>query len=105
MNEEIKRIIGAALEKKGYEKNEESILDFLLYSAKEIHSEVTGSRRWWDEVFKVVDVDGTKIGYDWAETTGDDSARDKGWEFDPESVCFVEEETVTVTKTVYKPKA
>jgi hypothetical protein len=103
MKEEIKKVIEAALEKKGHAKTDENIMDFLLYSAKEVYCEVTDSRRWWDEVFRVVDVDGTKIGFDWANTTGDDSARDKGWEFDPESVCFVEEETVT--KTIYKPKA
>lgn len=33
-----------------------------------------------------------------ARTTGDDSAQDKGWTFDPATISEVESYTVTVTK-------
>jgi hypothetical protein len=62
------------------------------------------SHRWWDNFFRVVDVNGMKIGFLWASTTGDDSAKDKGWEFDPSTICEVEEKTETRVITTYVPK-
>lgn len=45
----------------------------------------------------VVEVDGMLIGFDGATTTGDDSPSDKGWEFNPSSICEVQAKEVTTT--------
>ena len=58
-------------------------------------------RRWWTETFRVVEIDGTLIGYEYATTTGDESAAEKGWEFDPLTICKVVAREVTMT--VYDP--
>lgn len=63
--------------------------------------EVISSSRWWDNLFVVNKINGRLIGYEWANTTGDMSIWDTGWEFDEDSICFVE--PYTVTKTYYKP--
>lgn len=51
--------------------------------------------RWWNDVFCVTKIDGMFIGYWGAETTGDNSPRDCGWEFDPETICEVRPTEVT----------
>lgn len=61
-------------------------------------SEVTSSSRWWDNLFVVSEINGRLIGYDWARTTGDMSIWDIGWEFDEDSICFVEPYEVTKIK-------
>ena len=105
MNEAIKAHILASLKKDYPDKEitDDWILDALLGDYK--YEEVTSTHRWWNDVFRVTEIDGMLIGFDWAVTTGDDSARDKGWEFDPSSVCEVEATTETITRTIYKPKA
>jgi len=61
-------------------------------------SEVTSSSRWWNNLFAVQVFDGEFIGYEWAETTGDNSIWDTGWEFDEDSICYVEPYEITITK-------
>lgn len=61
-------------------------------------SEVTSSSRWWDNLFVVQEINGKLVGYEWARTTGDMSIWDVGWEFDEDSICFVEPYDVTVIK-------
>lgn len=102
MNEKIKNHVSAFNEKKGWGTTLEGVID-TIQEATPIYSEVVDSRRWWDETFVVVEIDGMLIGYNGATTTGDDSAYDKGWEFDPSSICEVKSEEVTVVKTVYTP--
>ena len=52
--------------------------------------------RWWNTFFAVIRIGNTLFGYNWAETTGDDNIFDKGWTFDPDSICEVEEKTKIV---------
>lgn len=61
-------------------------------------SEKTSSSRWWDNLFVVSEMNGRLIGYDWARTTGDMGIWDTGWEFDEDSICFVEPYEVTKIK-------
>lgn len=61
-------------------------------------SEVTSSSRWWNNLFVVSEMNGKLVGYDWAKTTGDTSIWDTGWEFDEDSICFVEPYEVTKIK-------
>lgn len=62
------------------------------------YEEETYGSRWWDNIFVVQEINGKLIGFEWATTTGDDSPYDKGWEFDEDSICFVEPYEVTITK-------
>jgi hypothetical protein len=78
-------------------KDPEDLYEF-LQECEEVYKEVTGLRRWWDDVFYVVNVDEILYGFMGAETTGDNSPIDVGWEFDEHSVCFVESYEVTQTK-------
>lgn len=59
------------------------------YDYKEIETE----SRWWYNLFCVQKIADRLIGYDWAESTGDDHIFDQGWDFDPNSLCFVEKGT------------
>lgn len=61
-------------------------------------SEVESSSRWWNNLFVVQAINGEFIGYEWAETTGDMGPWEAGWEFDEDSICFVEPYEITVTK-------
>lgn len=84
-------------------ENDEDILETLQDSGEEIYSEKIDYKRWWNDIFKVVKIDGMLIGYNDARTTGDRSPSDCGWEFDPESCCEVEKITETKIITSYKP--
>ena len=79
--------------------DEEFLIERIL-DAKVIHSEVINERRWWNDTFNVVRIGGMYIGYGGAETTGDNSPIDVGWELEPSSI--VEVEPVQKTVTVYK---
>ena len=81
-----------------------NLVDFFIEIGSEcIWNEKVSSSRWWDNYFLVTNINGRLIGYNWAFTTGDDSAFDKGWEFDENSICFVEPYTEVKTITKYRP--
>lgn len=69
---------------------------------KRVHQEEIDSRRWWSDTFEVVEIMGKLVGYNGATTTGDDTPIEKGWEFDPNSLYFVEKVTEMVEVTSYK---
>ena len=66
-----------------------------------IYEERIDERRWWTVMFRVVDIDGTLIGFDWAHTTGDKTPDETGWEFDESTICFVRKEQKV--STIYMP--
>ena len=74
----------------------ESLIE-TIFDADRVWRGHESPRRWWTDCFTVVNVDGMLIGFDDAITTGDDTPRDKGWEFDPESICPVIAREITVT--------
>lgn len=80
----------------------DDVLEYLRDN--EIHSEVVGDRRWWNDTFNVANFDGILIGFNCAETTGDNTPFDVGFEFDENSVCYVEPVEKTVVVTTYKVK-
>ena len=98
MNEKIRDHVRAYNIREFDDASDEGIIETITDS-KTVFKKTTGDRRWWTETFNVVEVDGLMIGFDWAETTGDENAKDKGWEFDPSSICEVVAKEVT--KTVY----
>ena len=99
MNEKIRSHVAKYNTEKGWEATDESIVETII-EGKHVWSGHESSRRWWTDCFTVVEIDGMLIGFDDAKTTGDDSPRDKGWEFDPSSICEVR--TKEVTTTVYE---
>ena len=89
MNDIIKKHVGEYLRVQDMNDSEDSIIEWIRYS-DEIYSEIVDTKRWWKVVFRVVEIDGMFIGFDDAETTGDNSPSDVGFEFNPESIVEVE---------------
>jgi hypothetical protein len=102
INEKVRAHVAAYCEKEGWDTSDEDVIE-AIREGDEIWSGDESSRRWWNDCFTVVDVDGMLIGFGDATTTGDDSPADKGWEFDPSSICEVEAKTETKTTTTYIP--
>lgn len=75
-----------------------------LSSFPMVTREELGSKRHWDDVYRVIRIYGMLIGFQSAETTGDDSPEDKGWVFDLNSIEELESYTETITVTKYRPK-
>lgn len=103
MNDKIRQHVAAYCASKGYPTDDETIAR-IIQDRDTIWESRRDSRRWWDDVFCVVSINGLEIGFMGARTTGDDSPRDRGWEFDPRTICEVEKHTETVVKTTYRPK-
>lgn len=80
--------LGAYCESKGWSPIGPRLFLNVLNRAKCLE-EQSSSRRWWTDVTRVVEVNGVLYQYDGAETTGDETPSEKGWEFDPSSICFV----------------
>ena len=76
--------------------------DTLYYMIKDIYDPLIEQdewdSRWWTNLFAIQEINSKLIGFQWAETTGDDTPYEKGWEFDEDSICFVEPYDVTITK-------
>jgi len=99
MTEKIREHVRAYNVREFKDASDESIIETIL-DARVIWSKMTTSRRWWDEEFRVVEIDGMLIGYDGADTTGDENAKEKGWEFSPASICEVVAQQVVKTEYV-----
>lgn len=87
--------------KKEYGTEEDRVI-FDLLQDNIIWSEDLHSSRWWNNTFEVSNINGVLIGWNGANTTGDDRPQDKGWDFDKNSICYVESVTETITVTKYK---
>ena len=104
MNGKIYRHLKAYNEKNGWKMNsDEDMLETLEECGEIVFKNVLDERRWWSDVFKVTFLDGMLIGFNSATTTGDDSPKDKGWEFDPTSICEVERHEETKVVVTYTP--
>lgn len=95
MNEKIKKHLIAYCQSKGWGTTDKDVEEVLL-EAKEIYRETIGSHRWYDDLFKVVEVAGMLIGFDWYYATGDNSFKDMDLTLDTSSVCEVEKKQRTV---------
>ena len=84
-----------------YKENgfEESFKEWIGWE-DDVYRESLGSSRWWENIFRVTEIEGVLIGYGWATTTGDNNIFDVGWEFDKSSICYVEKKEVITTKYV-----
>jgi len=90
-------VIDFLKEASGY-NTDKDLLDWILYSAKTVYSEIGSSHRWYDEKNVVINVNDRFISYNWYHMTGDSSVSDMDLEFDWNAVRFVEPYEVTVTK-------
>ena len=103
MNQKIRDHVAKYNNSNGWGSSNDDIVFSIREGGKAIWEGHHKRRRWWVDFFRVIDIDGMKIGFWDAETTGDDSASDKGWEFDPKTICEVVEKTEIVTVTSYWP--
>jgi hypothetical protein len=95
--EELKQIVRDYCTYRGWEDSDANMEEILLYGDA-IYEESRGSHRWWNDIFRVVDLGaGQLIGCMSAATTGDLSPSETGWEFDWNSLCEVKSREVTVT--------
>lgn len=81
------------------EPSDGDLLDFLNDGNLKKDDKHSGSR-WWNNMERIVEIEGRYFRYHWAETTGDMSIWDSGWEFDWNTLVEVEpyQETIIVTK-------
>jgi hypothetical protein len=98
MNESIKAFLINYNKNHGWEIDDATLFESLM-DAKKVYLETVNERRWWNDIFVVVEIDGHFIGFDSAETTGDNTPNECGWEFDPESIC--ECKSIQETRTIY----
>lgn len=110
MNEKIKQHLIEYCKAEGWDLPEEpqklkaEILEILQETGKEVFREKKEKHRWWNEVFVVKWINGMLIGYMDAETTGDSTPMEIGWEFDERTICEVEVKTETKIVTTYIAK-
>lgn len=93
---ELKQIIKDYCVSRGW-GDSDNVLEEMLTSADTVFEKQSGSHRWWNDIFKVVDIDGTLIGFTDAQTTGDSSASEMGWSIDWSGLCEVEKKEVMTT--------
>lgn len=101
MNKKIKSHLTNYCKKNGVSASTETFWDILSEDEVEIYRGAPAKHRWFNEVFKVAEVDGLEIGFFDAETTGDMSPYDIGWEYDPDDWCLVERHEETKVVVTY----
>lgn len=74
----------------------ESLVDLVIYKERKTE------HRWWNDYLYIAKIDEKYIGFLWAETTGDDSIYDIGWEFHWDTLA--EYEPKEIIKTIYVKK-
>lgn len=103
MNKKIYEHLKEHCRKEKYDFDDGDILEILQECGHELHEEIVDEHRWWDEIFKVTEIDGMLIGYYDAKSTGDLTAHESGWEFDPDLCHEVERHEETKVVVSYKP--
>ena len=101
MNQKIKEHVMRYCQKHSWPASEENLVE-VICEGDVVFEGVGVSKRWWTENFKVVKIDGMLIGFTDAKTTGDMSPFERGWEFDPDTICEVERKEVLTVQ--YFPK-
>jgi hypothetical protein len=107
MDEKVREFLKQDAIKNGYDIDDDTLID-LLTDEKPVWEGNEDRHRWWTETTRVVCMKSEEgyryFSFGWAKTTGDDSARDKGWEFDPSTITEVVPSTRMVEVTDYIPK-
>lgn len=100
MNENIKQHLENYCKDKGWEINEDTLIE-TLKEADQLSREEISQHRWWNEYRYTVQIAGMIIGYIDAEANRDESVEDLGYEFDLSTIC--EMKAVEKTIIVYEP--
>ena len=82
--------------KKDREEYQIDIYECIAY-LETVYSEEVSVRNWWIETFEVVQLGDRLIGFNSARATGENSPLEIGWEFNEDSICFVEKYEKTIT--------
>ena len=102
MNSKVEKILEEYCISRGWKRwTDDDDLFELLINIDMIQEDKIGSHRHWDIYRRVIKVGDTYIGFITAKTTGDMSAKETGWEFDPDTICEMRE--VTKTIITYEP--
>ena len=102
MNERIRAHLVQYCKKKNFSTDDATLME-TIREGKRIDRKEIGVHRWWTEYRYTVEVDGILIGYIDAESSGDMSPSEMGYEVDPNSIC--EMRPVSETITTYEPMA
>ncbi len=101
MDENVRSHVAQYCKKKGWATDDATIIEAITDIYPYLHREGVGNHRWWNDYFYVIEIDGMFIGYYDAETTGDMSAYESGFEFGSSSIHEVK--AVEKTVIVYEP--
>lgn len=104
MNARIEAHVAKYLKAKGEPDDRKSVIAEIT-SEREIWKGDPDKHRWWTVWSYVVEIDGMLIMYADATSDGDDSAKDRGYDFEPESICEAEAYTETITNYRVKKEA
>jgi hypothetical protein len=101
MDKKVKAHLEKYAKSKGWPTTTDTLIDIARDCGNRVHREEFDTRRWWVEYLYVREIDGMLIGYYDAETSGDMSADERGYEFDPSTICEMKPvEKVVIT---YEP--
>lgn len=101
MNDKIKAHLEAVCKNNDWETSDAGLME-TLKEAKEVYREPGDSHRHYDELLRVVDVDGMIIGFQDFYMTGDMCMSDTDLEYDLSEIR--EYEPKEITKTIYVPR-
>lgn len=102
MDPKVREHIVKYCEENKWDTDDEALVETLIEYGKHLYTKKVTSRRWWDEYLFVVDLNGMTIGYINGITTGDETAKEKGFEFDVSTIK--EYEPYQAVHTLYRPK-
>ena len=103
MDIKIEKLLEDYCIEKGFTKweNDNELLD-ILRDLKEVKEELIEKHRWWNEYEYIVKLGDTYIRYIYADTTGDMSPSEAGYDFNPDLICEMEQIEKTITTYVIK---
>lgn len=101
MNDKIKHHLTEYAKANNWDSDDNTLIEILTESSVICESKISESR-WWNNVFRVTEINGMFIGYDYAQANRDESVRDLGWDFDKSTIREVKpvQKTVTVYERV-----
>lgn len=102
MNNKVKAHLEQYAEKNGWGTDMATLIEAMREGNRARREEAV-CYQYWNVYRYVVEVDGMYICYYDAESTGDASASEQGYEFDPDLIHEVKPVEKTITVTIYVP--
>lgn len=88
MNEIVKQHLAAFAAKNNWGTDDDTLIE-IITEGNHVYEEKISESRWWNNVYRVAEIDGMFIGYEYAQANRDESVRELGWDFDPTTICQV----------------